>query len=109
MLAARVADALRLATLREYLVGAQLEGLVQNRLAERQRRGRAIRQRRSPSDSFEDELSGDVLNRSAMPSASASSASTLRPLKISSLVTGRPVRRGRKYMPPPSGISPRWI
>ena len=53
-------------------------------------------------------VSAEVL-RSTMPSASASSPSTLRPVKISSLARGRPTRRGRKYMPPPSGMMPRWM
>ncbi|MNY33218.1 hypothetical protein D3C86_1674850 [compost metagenome] len=53
--------------------------------------------------------SGEADSRSAMPSCSASVASTLRPEKISALAVARPVRRGRKYMPPPSGIRPRWM
>ena len=47
--------------------------------------------------------------RSTMLKRTASSTSTLRPVKISSLALARPTRRGRKYMPPPSGMIPRWM
>ena len=45
--------------------------------------------------------------RSTMPRARASGSLTWRPVKISSLALARPTRRGRKYMPPPSGMMPR--
>ena len=82
MLGAGVADALSLAALREHLLRREFEALVQDGLAKRQRGRRALAQFGRPG-AHRPEGSAPAM-RSVIPSASASSGSTVRPVKISS-------------------------
>ncbi len=53
--------------------------------------------------------SSGAATRLTSPMESASSARTWRPERISSLARDDPIRRGRRWVPPPPGITPRRI
>ena len=72
--------------------------------------GRGPRRRRAASSAAQasaaSSTSSGATTRLTSPIASASSARTWRPVKMSSLARDDPIRRGRRWVPPPPGMTP---